>query len=240
MKAIILARVSTLRQEKEGLSLEEIQIPALRDYAKEKGMEIVKEFVFCETADSKIRKNFNEVVDFFIGNKDITAIVSFRVDRVTRNYRDAVLFDDLRMDKSRNTELHFVNDRLILTKNSSGRDIGDWDFKVFYAKQQITRCRDDAINSYETKLRKGERASKAPFGYINEKVNGRNWIIPDPYKRWIVIKTYEYFTQGSLSCGRVAQIIREEFNYKTFSKSSCHKVLKDPFYYGGLRKSSIT
>ena len=37
IKAVILARVSTKRQEMEGLSLKEIQLPFLQKYAVEKG-----------------------------------------------------------------------------------------------------------------------------------------------------------------------------------------------------------
>ena len=40
-KAVILARVSTLRQEKEGLSLKDIQLPELRDYAVKRDFEVV-------------------------------------------------------------------------------------------------------------------------------------------------------------------------------------------------------
>jgi hypothetical protein len=39
-KAVILARVSTLRQEKEGLSLKDIQLPELRDYATKRDFEV--------------------------------------------------------------------------------------------------------------------------------------------------------------------------------------------------------
>jgi len=40
-KAIILARVSTKRQEDEGLSLKDIQLPRLRSYAEEQGFTVV-------------------------------------------------------------------------------------------------------------------------------------------------------------------------------------------------------
>ena len=39
-KAVIFARVSTARQEKEGLSLTEIQIPRAEEYAKKHGLEV--------------------------------------------------------------------------------------------------------------------------------------------------------------------------------------------------------
>ena len=63
-KAIILARVSTVRQEKEGLSLKDIQLPILREYAQSKELGVKREFVFSESADRKIRKNFNEMIEF--------------------------------------------------------------------------------------------------------------------------------------------------------------------------------
>lgn len=143
MKAVILARVSTMRQEKEGLSLKDIQLPHLREYAQEKGLEVVKEFVFSESADKKIRKRFNEVIEFVKSHKDIKAIITFRVDRITRNFRDASDLDDLRINND--IELHFAHDRLVLDKKSYGRDIQDWDLKVFFAKQQINRLREDAF-----------------------------------------------------------------------------------------------
>ncbi|MCL4339447.1 recombinase family protein [Patescibacteria group bacterium] len=86
MKAVILTRVSTLKQEKEGLSLKDIQLPELGDYATKRDFEVVKEFVFSESADYKIRKKFNTMIDFVKGNEDIKAIISYRVDRITRNY----------------------------------------------------------------------------------------------------------------------------------------------------------
>lgn len=97
-KAVILARVSTLRQEKEGLSLKDIQLPILREYAQENGLEVVREFVFSESADRKIRTKFNEMIEFVKSKTDVEAIIAYRVDRITRNYRDAVLIDDLRSE----------------------------------------------------------------------------------------------------------------------------------------------
>jgi len=115
MKAVILARVSTLKQEKEGLSLKDIQLPELRDYAVKKDFEVVKEFVFSESADYKIRKRFNEMIDFVKANDDIKVIISYRVDRITRNYRDAVKIDELRLDYGK--EIHYMTILIPLDKN---------------------------------------------------------------------------------------------------------------------------
>ena len=98
-KAIIFARVSTKRQETEGLSLEEIQLPRARSYANDQKLTVVKEFKISETgSEYKARNKFNEMVAYAKKNK-ITDIVTFRVDRMTRNFRDSVLIDDLRNTK---------------------------------------------------------------------------------------------------------------------------------------------
>ena len=159
-KAVILARVSTMRQEKEGLSLKDIQLPALREYAKHKCLEVEREFVFSESADYKIRKKFDEMISYVKTNNNIKTIISYRVDRITRNFRDAVLIDELRLNY--NKEIHFVYDHLIISKNTVGRDIQDWDLKVFLAKQYLNRLKEDAKNSASQMLKQGLLPGKRP------------------------------------------------------------------------------
>ena len=85
-KAAILARVSTKRQEHEGLSLSEIQLPEMREYAELHDFEVVHEYVFSESADQGIRKNFNEMITFVKKHKDVEAIIAYRVDRVPKTH----------------------------------------------------------------------------------------------------------------------------------------------------------
>ena len=236
-KAIILARVSTLRQEKEGLSLKEIQVPALKQYAKDHDLEIVEEFIFSETADRKIRKKFDEVVDFFTSNKDVKVIISYRVDRVTRNFRDAVLFDDLRLNHDK--ELHFVHDRLVLTKNSYGRDIQDWDTKIYLAKQQLNRLKDDGKTTWIRKLEQGEWPAKAPFGYKNVVIDGKKWIEPDEYEKIIVRKIYEWYSVAGHSMNTIKDMVKKEYALPKFSKGMVDKILKNKFCIGIMEAESF-
>lgn len=232
MKAIILARVSTKRQELEGLSLEDIQLPRMREYAKDKGIEIVKEFVFQESADRKRRVSFDEVVDYLKKNKDIQSIITFRVDRATRNYRDAVTMDDLRVDYDKH--IHFVDDRLILTSKSSGRDIQDWDLKVFLAKQHINRLKDDAVYVKISKAEKGELAGPAPFGYTNTTRDNNpklKWVAPQEPQATIVRKIFEWYATGSYSMDTIRAKIKEQFNI-ALHKGKIDDILKRKFYYG--------
>lgn len=229
-KAVILARVSTSRQEKEGLSLKEIQLPLLRDYASDRGMEVLKEFTFSESADRKIRSKFHEMVDFVKDSKNIKTIIAYRVDRITRNYRDAVLIDELIKDYDK--EVHFVDDRLVINKNSQGRDIQDWDLKVFLAKQYLNRLKDDAKNSAALKLNRGEWPGQAPFGYINTSIDSRRkWIEPDPIKAEIAKFIFSEYASGSVSMDQIAKKVLEKYNQK-IAKASIDRMLKNKFYIG--------
>lgn len=111
-KAIIFARVSTKRQERDGLSLKEIQLPKAREYAKKNDISIIKEYIVGETGgDRKDRIKFDEMVEFLKKHEDVTEIISFRVDRITRNFRDAVAMDEMRQKYDK--YIHCIDDRLI-------------------------------------------------------------------------------------------------------------------------------
>ena len=237
-KAVILARVSTVRQEKEGLSLKDIQLPHLREYAQENGLEVVREFVFSESADRKIRTKFNEMIEFVKSKTDVEAIIAYRVDRITRNYRDAVLIDDLRSEHKK--EIHFVYDRLVIDQKTIGRDITDWDTKVYLAKQFLNRLKDDAVTTAQRKIANGEWPSGAPYGYKNAKdeSNNRNWIYIDDNEALVVQKVFELYSTGSYSMLEVRNKIDEIFNIK-IAKSKVEKILNNSFYCGTMKYDGI-
>lgn len=229
-KAIILARVSTKRQENEGLSLEEIQLPRLREYANEKDLNVVKEFKFSETgSEYKARDKFNEMIAYAKNNK-VTDIISFRVDRMTRNFRDSVLIDDLR--KKHDVRLHFIDDRLVLSRDSRSSDIIQWDFKVMFAKSQLERIKEDGMNSKMSKLERGELPWSAPYGYNNVTIDARNHTVqPDPLASEIVKRMFILYATGSYSVMTLAEAIKKETGIK-ISHSKCANVLRNKFYIG--------
>ena len=212
-KAIILARVSTKEQEETGLSIKDIQLPQMRKYAEDNGLVIAEEFVFQETASAnKLRKKFNAMIDFIKQHEDIEAIISYRVDRLTRNFRDAVAMDDLR--KKHGKELHFVSDRLVLTKTSYGNDIANWDFQVFIAKQHINNCEKHAYDNLREKLKSGGSYGRAPYGYRNiskeeAKLNPHlPRVVVDPFEAGIVKKVFDWYNRFRflfVDCQKTAQ-----------------------------------
>lgn len=229
MKAVILARVSTARQEEEGLSLDN-QLQTLRDYASKNGLEVIQEFRFSESADRKIRKKFLEMVDSVKKNGDVKAIIAYRVDRITRNYRDAVAMDDLRLDCDK--VLHFVYDHLVIDKNTVGRDIVDWDLKVFLAKQFLNRLKEDAVNTALYKLNNNEWPLMAPYGYTNiTQEDKKKWIVIEPFKAKVVEKMYEWYSTSSFSLNEIRDKVKEVFDI-SFSKGYVDFILKNKFFCG--------
>lgn len=229
MKAVILARVSTSRQEQEGLSLKEMQLPALRNYSASKGLEIDKEFVFSESADQKIRTKFNEMVEYIKNNEEIGCIIAYRVDRITRNFRDAVLVNDLMHEYD--IELHFVEDRLIINKDTVGTSITNWDTKVFLGKQYLNRLREDGINSLNHKLEQGELPTRAPFGYRNVTVGKKKTVELDGIDAQIVKFAFESYATGTMSMEQIREKIQTDYGRK-ITRGQVDKILKNKFYYG--------
>ena len=239
MKAVILARVSTQKQEEEGHSLP-AQTKRLQDYANKKGFEVVKFFSFSESAGDKIRKKFLEVVGYLKDNKDVRVLLCENVDRATRNFKDAVDLDEMR--RKEDLEIHFVQDGFFINKNATGNQMFMWEAKVFIAKQYLNRLSDDVKRSNELKIQSGQWISKAPTGYINTiDGQGNKDLILDPLRSHLVLKMFQMYATGSSS----TQKIKEEMdklglksNMPTpmpLSKSQIHHTLKNPFYYGIMR-----
>jgi len=229
-KAIILARVSTVEQEKTGLSIQNIQLPQMKEYAIENNFEVIKEFIFQETASQKLRKKFDEMIEYVKQQKDVEVVIAFRVDRMTRNYRDAVNMDTLRTEYGK--ELHFVNDRLVLKKDTYGREIQDWDTKVYLAKQHINRCQEDANSLLFTKLKSGEQYGKAPFGYRNMPKENAERVVIDDFEAGIVKKIFNTYTTKADSYLSIANKLNKEYPSLELSKRKVEFILTNPYYYG--------
>lgn len=116
------------------------------------------------------------------------------VDRVTRNFKDAVEVEDLRQN---GLEVHFVQDGFTISQNSTGNEMFMWEAKVFLAKQYLNRVREDAIRSRDYKIQNGEWTHRAPIGYLNTKdKNGKATIILDPDRAPLIRRLFVEYAKG--------------------------------------------
>lgn len=182
--------MSTREQEEQGHSLA-AQTERLRAYAEKNGFEIVREFSFSESAGQKIRKKFEDVLGYLKAHKDVNTLLCMNVDRVTRNFRDAVDLDEMR--KKEGLAIHFVQDGFVLDAEASGSAMFMWEAKVFIAKQYINRLMDDAKRSMQHKVQNGEWIAKAPIGYRNvtDTATGKQTVVLDEDRAFLVRRIFQ-------------------------------------------------
>ncbi len=236
-KAVVLARVSTKEQEELGHSLP-AQLTRLHDHARKKGFEVVKEFAFSESAGVKIRKKFEEVLAFLRAQSPMPALLCENVDRITRNFRDAVDLDDLRLNHG--LEIHFVQEGFVLSARASGSEMFMWEAKVFLAKQYINRLTDDAKRSIRYKIEKGEWIAKAPVGYANTTDEaGRKTVAVDVEQAYLVKRVFAEYATGIVS---LRELQRKAIGWglcaskgRSISLQTLSYMLSNPFYRGFMR-----
>ena len=91
---IIWARVSTKEQSEEGYSLDS-QIKLLRDHASQNDIKVLKEFIVPESASGRQERiHFQEMLEYLHEHPEISHFLCEKVDRATRNFKDAAKLDD--------------------------------------------------------------------------------------------------------------------------------------------------
>ena len=240
MKAVILARVSVKDQESFGHS-PEAQVARLKDYARKHRFEIIKIFSFSESIGPKIRKKFETVIKYLIDNKDAGVLLTENIDRATRNFKDAVDLDEMRINNR--LEIHFVQDGFYINENIKGNQAFIWEAKVFLEKQFLNRLAGDVKRSYKQKIKDGKWKNKPPIGYLNikDKETGRSNIIIDKDRAFFIKRAFEDYSTGNYSMSGITRRLKDyglRSNTKrndSLHKSQIHHILNNPFYYGNMR-----
>lgn len=240
MKAVIYARVSSKEQEETGFSLD-AQIKLLQDYAK-KGLEVVKIFRITESASkSQIRKTLGEMLAFADKN-GIGVILCEKIDRLTRNLKDAAIVDDwVHADDVR--EVHFVKEHFILNKNTKAHDNFIWDMKVAVARFYTNNLSEEVRKGQKEKIEQGWLPSRAPLGYKTIGEKGHKIHVLNEEKAHYIRSSFERYAAGGLSLAALRDKLYEEglrtHGGAKLSKSRLAEILGDPFYYGAMRWNDV-
>ena len=224
--AVVYARVSSDRQEKEGFSIP-AQIEYLKNYAEENLIFIEKIFSESETAKRSGRKAFNEMLQF-CKEKNIKTILVEKTDRLYRNFKDYVILEDY------DFEIHLVKEGTVISKNSRSHDKFIHGIKVLMAKNYIDNLSEEVKKGMNEKVAEGYYPCKAPVGYKNIRKDGRAIIVIDAEKAPFVKRLFELYASG-LTATQARKILFEEglyHNTKPYAKSRLIQILHDCFYIG--------
>ncbi|MCT4552215.1 MAG: recombinase family protein [Alphaproteobacteria bacterium] len=236
-KAVIFTRVSSKEQE-EGASIE-AQLDTLRKYATKKALNVVKEYEITESSTKGERKEFNEMLDFALSQKEKPiAILVNTVDRLQRSFKETVLLKE--PIQKGDIELHFIRENKIIDKESTANDFMIWNFQTMISESYVAQLSENVKRSGKYLREQGVWLSKAPIGYLNKRDdNNKAIVVIDENKAFIIRKLFEEYSKGLYSLEELKPITKElglkTSNNKDISKSQLHTMIKNPFYYGVMK-----
>ena len=240
-KCILYARVSTTDQAETGYSLQS-QEKLLREYSDRNGFKIEKIFSVSESASGqKRRKMFGEMI-ILLKKKEIGLIVCEKVDRLTRNMRDAVLIDEwIKEDERR--EIHFAKESWILSKNSKSADRFMWNMRTSTSQFYTDNLSEEVKKGQKEKIAQGWLPTRPPLGYKTIGERGHKIHIINEDKGPLVRRMFNLYSTGNYSINKLSNMMYD-LGLRTnggnkFGKSRLAETLKDPFYYGKIRWNGV-
>ena len=193
-KYFIYCRKSSEDEERQILSIE-AQLQELRDYAKQSGLFVIKEFTESRTAKEPGRPIFNQML-LELEKGNASGILAWNPDRLARNSVDGGRIIYL-VDTGKITLLKFPTFWFEATPQ------GKFMLSVAFgqAKYYTDNLRENILRGIRQKLRRGEFPCKAPLGYFNEP--RLRTIEPNPKTFPLVKQTLELFVTGEFSLTKI-------------------------------------
>jgi site-specific DNA recombinase len=237
IKAVTYCRVSSKEQEETGYSLP-AQEKLLNEYATRKGLEVIEVFSVAESASgSKQRKIFGEMM-LYMKNKGISILLCEKVDRLTRNLKEAVLVNDWVEDNTER-QIHFVKQNLVIHKNAKSDEKFRWDIEIVLAKKYISNLSEEVKKGQKEKLAQGWLPTRPPTGYKTIGEKGHKTHIIDDEKSYLMKKMFELYSTGNYSVvsleDEMYKLGLRSVNGNKILQSRIYDLLQDPFYYGDMR-----
>lgn len=224
-------RVSTSKQENDGMSLEYQARQALK-YAADNNLEIIQVYSSAESAFKEGRKNFNRMLDDAVkhGVKDI---IVKNTDRLSRNELDWSRCKKLAREKG--LRLHLYELGTIFKVDSSAEEEVFLDNTAVFAKYWSNKISQSVRNAHADKRARGVRSGgRPPLGYIYNKSDQTYSIDPD--KKEIIDFIFTEYDDNRISIDTLAEKLNHN-GYRTstgklWRRPNLHTILKNPFYAG--------
>lgn len=186
--AIIYTRVSSREQQQEGFSLG-AQSKLLTDYAGRNEFHIAKAFEDVETAKASGRTQFTEMVGWFKRNRSCRILLVEKTDRLYRNFKDAVILDEL------DIEIHLVKENQVISKDAKSQAKFIHGINLVVAKNYSDNLREEVKKGMREKASHGIYPGHAPFGYRNNRAD--RTIEIDPVDSLMVIRLMDAYATGA-------------------------------------------
>jgi site-specific DNA recombinase len=223
----IYVRKSTGGEERQARSIKD-QLAEIRELIKKKALEVVGSFEESQSAMTKGRPLFNEMLDR-IEAGEADGIIAWHPDRLARNAFDGGRIIDL-IDQGRIRDLQFCS--FWFEPTAQGKLMLNLAFgqSKYYSDSLSVNIR----RGQKQKINNGIWSWKAPVGYLNEPE--LRTITVDPVKGPLVTEAFHLYASGNCTFDRLrhamnAKGLRGHRN-QPMSLSRYQYLLKNPFYYG--------
>ena len=226
MKYIIYCRKSSESEDRQILSIDS-QISELLKLAEKESIKIDKIFKESMSAKAPGRLYFQEMLSYIEKNKEVI-ILTWKLDRLSRNPID------------NGTISWFLQQGIIKKIITPERNYLPTDNALIasvefgMANQYLRDLSVNVKRGNRTKLEKGGWPGRAPYGYINDRIN--KTILVDSKNSRIVKRIFELYVTNGYSLKDIEKIIFDEggrgLDGGILRKSRIHKILTDSFYYG--------
>jgi site-specific DNA recombinase len=232
------ARVSSVKQKKEGFSLED-QESRLIEFATRLGGTIVKLFKIAETASKRDERiTFREFTSYVKRSaRSLDGMLFVKVDRAARNIRDWADLEDL--SESAGVPLYFPDQPTGETPAGRMQRRMSAVFASYQTDQQATDIRAGHKRRVENGLPLGHQ-----FGYRYVRVNGRSLVEHDPVNAPKVRRIFELFAYQPVTLESLAETLARQGVVHTerspkFAKSTLFDILRNRIFIGEVRYNGI-
>ena len=228
-------RKSTESEDRQILSIDS-QIDKSTEIANSLGVKIEEDNIFTESKSAKIANNrpeFKRMVNY-IEKGQITGIIVWHADRLSRNAIDSAILVDL-MDRGKLIE--------IVTPAQTFRNT-PMDKFIFMLSCTQAKMENDK-KGIDVKRGMSKAASMGNFpgvpaiGYLNDKYlpKGRKHTSKDPERFEIVRKMWKLMLTGTVTALQAQRIATDEWGLrnpkgKKLSRNNIYWIFRNPFYAG--------
>lgn len=131
-------------------------------------------------------------------------------------------------------KFHFTRDHLVIDKNSPMSIKDRFGIGVWLGKRYTDNLRLEVIKGMNERESRGYWNHKAPYGYLNIRVNGKAKVIIDKEAAPYIKEVFEMYVTGNYSWNELTEFISKKIAPKKIGKTMVERMIGNPFYYGGM------
>ncbi len=227
----LYCRKSSESEDKQAASIDS-QIELLTRLAQQKGITIVEQFTESKSAKAPGRPEFNRMISSIQKRDDIKGIVSWQLNRLSRNPIDTATIQWL---LQQGQIIEIVTPARTYVENDSDLIMG---LEGSMANRFIRELKANTQRGINRKLENGMYPGLAPAGYVNN-VNmrqGEKTVTAHPIYFKLMRKIFKMAMSGQYSTTDLIKKAKElgirNGRGQPISKSRMYELLRNPFYAG--------